>query len=111
MNWKIKTTDKGIEVTVSLNARNLAREPLVGLEARHARQHLEESGYEPGECLNPGATAGNLDKTRLTATWFFNDSSKKTTQRKASTKKNTTKVKSITKKNQPATTNTSRKES
>jgi hypothetical protein len=87
MNWNIKKTKTGIEITVVLGPRELAREPLVGVSVNEARQYLEESGHKPGRCLNPGALAGNLDTTRLTATWFFEDAPKSTNRKAAPAKK------------------------
>ena len=55
--------------------------------ASEARQYLEENGHKPGRCLNPGALAGNLDTTRLIATWFFEDAPKSTNRKAAPAKK------------------------
>ena len=87
MNWNIKKTKTGIEITVVLGPRKLAREPLVGVSVNEARQYLEENGHKPGRCLNPGALAGNLDTTRLIATWFFEDAPKSTNRKAAPAKK------------------------
>ena len=92
MNWNIKKTNNGLEVTVTLGAREKARQPLIGVSVTEAREYLEENGHSPGKCLNPGALAGNLDKTRLTATWFFEDASKKMTKKVTSTKKTSRKT-------------------
>ena len=92
MNWNIKKTKTGIEITVVLGPRELARAPLVGVSVNEARQYLEENGHKPGRCLNPGALAGNLDTTRLIATWFFEDASKKMTKKVTSTKKTSRKT-------------------
>jgi hypothetical protein len=101
MDWKVKKTKDVIEVTVTMPAREKASQPLVGISVTEAKQYLEENDYKPGECLNPSTLAGNLDTTRLTATWAFaiiNKATKVTNKTTRTTNKTTNKTTKTSKK-------------
>jgi len=110
MNWNInkrKHQDGAfIEVSVVLNPRMKAAYKIIGINQLDARQHLEENGFSPGECLTPTALAGNLDNKNLTAAWTFVDTSVRVSKPRPKAKSSTKTTRPTTK-----TPTTSKKES